>query len=412
MESAAAALHRRLEAIAPSALAMRTLRGEDELDEAEAHAAAGCSRCARALVNARETGVELALASLSPLRGRGDPGPSAALRERVLAGARARQVSRAPLVPPRRFFDPSAELARLHLCAPGDLERMHEVDDLAADVAPPGDACGRFLAQLQRSIGFPLLFVSIVRGARVGYRVQRGLGDLGDPRDLAASMRDRRRETTFCTHTVSGDAPLVVPNAGEEPFFRGSHMVTRSGVRAYVGVPLRTSRGVALGTLCAMDFRPRAIGADVVRALELFTEPVLAEIESPRRAPAAWFPRTAAGTPIHDAAWFQALLDVDLALSCARAGVAGRSSTLLVARGDGAELLADLGREDEAAGRLGDDAVGLLLSGTDAAGAESRSVELADALARVGGPLHLVRVPSAAHRSAASWCDDALGPRA
>jgi hypothetical protein len=412
-----AAVHLHLDEIASGALFVdgrgrgRRLAGETAgLVEAEGHAAAGCSRCARALVNARETAVDLAISASSPASDAagGDAaarGPSAGLRERTLLAARSK-ARRAPRWggAPRRFFDPSAETARLHRGAATDDARVQEIDDLAADIPGPGDACERYLAQLERIISFPLLFVSIVRGERVGYRVQRGL-------DVAfGDMRDRRRETTFCTHTVSGDAPMLVSNAGEEPFFRGSTMVQRIGVKAYAGVPLRTSRDVVIGTLCAMDFRPRAIGADVVRALELFTEPVLAEIERLRRMPAERVARTAAGTPIHRAAWFRSLLGVELSV----ANAAGRPSTLVVARGASAELLADIGREDEPAGRLGPDSVGLLLPGADDRGAENRCAELGDALASRGRQLHLVREPGhhGRHRNADEWCDAALGPRA
>jgi GAF domain-containing protein len=274
-------LHPRLDDIAPAAGVGAV---DPELAAVEAHAAAGCSPCARALLNARETAAELAVAA-GPRAA-----PAAALRARVLASASRIPVTMGgappnpparPVRPPaqvHRFFDPSGELARLHIGAPGDAERTAEVDALDVAAPPEDDACARLLAQLEHMIGFPLLFVSVVRGERVGYRVQRGL----DPR--AGDMRDRRRETTFCTHTVSGAAPMIVPNAAEEPFFRGSNMVVRFGVKSYVGVPLTTSRGIVVGTVCAMDFRPRAIGPEIVRVLELFTQPVLAEIE---RAPLA-----------------------------------------------------------------------------------------------------------------------------
>lgn len=237
---------------------------------------------------------------------------------------------------PRRFFDPAGEVARLHLGAPGDAERTAEVDALGVASPPPDDACGRYLAQIQGLLRFPLLFVSVIRGDRCGYRAQIGLEGGG---------RDRRRETTFCTHTVSTGEPMVVPNAGTEPFFRGSNMVLREGIRAYVGVPLRTSRGIAVGTVCVMDFVPRRIGPEVVRTLELFAEPILAEIERPR---------TAGGAPLHPTRWFRALL------SLVEAGES--PPPLVVAEGPEADALAGCGKPCEPAGALGEGRVGLLLA--------------------------------------------------
>jgi GAF domain-containing protein len=263
-------LHDRLAEIAPQVLGAS---GPADLSEAEAHAASGCSICARSLVNARAAAVDLALAGAPP-----DATPRPALKARILEAVRRRAAAQAPVRKPLRFFDPSGEVARRHIGAPGDAERTREVDELAAMLPHEGDGCERLLAELGLIIGFPVLIVSVVRGERVGYRVQRGL-------DVAyAEARDRRRETTFCTHTVSGDAPLVVADAGEEAFFRGSSMVVKSGIRAYVGVPLRTSRGIVIGTVCAMDFEPRAIGVEVVRTLERFGALIVAEIEGRRQA--------------------------------------------------------------------------------------------------------------------------------
>src|SRR5262249_28759979 len=142
--------------------------------------------------NARETGLEVVLGAAPPVA------PAAALRARVLAAAARRRTAPEGGAEgkPRRFFDASAELARAHIGAPGDAERTAEVDDLEAFEPRDGDACDRFLAQIERLTGFPLLFVSVVRGERVGYRVQRGLD---------GTMKDRRRENTFCTHAISAN---------------------------------------------------------------------------------------------------------------------------------------------------------------------------------------------------------------
>ncbi|MFT3764891.1 MAG: GAF domain-containing protein [Minicystis sp.] len=406
-----AALHLRLDQIAPAVLAGGLAGGEDEeLAAVEAHAATGCSCCARALVNARETAAE-AIAAFLTMGPQAAPNPGAqrapfaasnlgdGLRARVLASARAggALAARVGNKPPR-FFDPSSELSRLHVGAPGDAERTAEVDALAAFLPREGDACDRLLAQLERLIGFPLLFVSVVRGPRVGYRVQRGL-------DVSfAEMRDCRRETSFCTHTVSTGGPFVVPNAAEEPFFRGSNMVLREGVKAYVGVPLTTSMGITIGTVCAMDFRPRSIRRDVIRTLEHFTEPVLAEVERARRMPAERLPSTAAGAPLHRAPWFRALVDLDMSLSRA----AARPSALLVAHGRDAELIADLARENEPAGRLGPDAVALLLPGADLRGAENRADDIREELAARGKTVPIHCTQAAGHTTSASWIEAAL----
>ncbi len=300
--------------------------------------------------------------------------PRAAVRDRMLADARSRRgggrntFPAPPNQPPRRFFDPAGEVARLHVGAPGDAERTQEIDALPFGAPSEGDASPRFLAQIQRILGFPLAFVSVVRGERTGYHAQIGM--------VEGAGRSRRRETTFCTHTVSSEAPLIVPNAAVEPFFRGSTMVQRERVKAYLGVPLRTSRGVIIGTVCVMDCVPRYIGAAHVRALDLFTEPIAAEIERQRRGGEGAWPRTTAGSPFHPEGWFDRLIRAATAVLDP-----GREPALVVASGAGAEALADLARDHEPAGALprSEGSVGLLLIDEPRANAE-RFAELREAL--------------------------------
>src|SRR5438309_1014527 len=137
----ATTLHRNLAEIAPRVLSVPA-PGDAELAEAEAHAGEGCSICARALVDARDMGVELASAERAPA-------PPAALRDRILARARAGALKAHTSEKPRRMFDPSGEVARLHIGAPGDAERTAEIDELAALEPLAGDACERLLAQIE-----------------------------------------------------------------------------------------------------------------------------------------------------------------------------------------------------------------------------------------------------------------------
>ena len=265
---ASAALHEQLPDLVPAALGVDAAGLVGLVAGVEAHAATGCSRCARALVNARDGAVDLA-ASVRRAT------PRAALRERVLATGRAGALASRRGQTPRRFFDAAGEVARLHIGAEGEAQRVTEIDALGFAARGADDPARPLLAELQRAIAFPLLFVSVVRGDRVGYRVQCGFEGDG------AGARDRRRETTFCTHTVSTDGPLVVPDAAAEPFFRGSRMVLQDRIGAYVGVPLRTPRGIVVGTVCAMDFGPRPIGPAVVREIEHCAERIAAAIFAP-----------------------------------------------------------------------------------------------------------------------------------
>jgi GAF domain-containing protein len=342
-------------------VAARVMSGGDaDFDELDAHAARGCSICARALVNAQDRTVDVAFgASVAPRR---------ALRERVLGAARLR-AGRAVVTPPVsgvRVPDPSAAVAHLHIGSPGEAERIAFIDRVAALEPRTGDAAPRLLVEVERLTRFPLLFVSIVRGERVGYRVQRGLGE------PFARSRDLRREITFCTHCVASGLPLVVPDAGREPFFRASKMVTRYGVQAYVGVPLRASDGVVFGTLCGLDFASRAVTPSLVRLLQLYAEPIAAEVEDVAKDRVEPLRR---GRFAHRSGWFERLLDLEIERAAA-------STALLTVDGPRAAELADAADEGEPIGRVGPSALGLLLPGASLAEAARRAGEIR---ARAGG---------------------------
>jgi PAS domain S-box-containing protein len=66
--------------------------------------------------------------------------------------------------------------------------------------------------------------------------------------------------TSFCAVAVASDQPLVVQDARLDPRF--AHFATVVGdpnIRFYAGHPVRTSTGIAVGTLCVADTRPRTL---------------------------------------------------------------------------------------------------------------------------------------------------------
>src|SRR5205823_4438880 len=73
--------------------------------------------------------------------------------------------------------------------------------------------------------------------------------------------------------------PLVLDDARNYPGFRDNLAVTEIGVVAYAGVPLVTSEGFALGSLCAIDTRPHEWTDDDVTILEDLSAAVMTEIE-------------------------------------------------------------------------------------------------------------------------------------
>lgn len=75
------------------------------------------------------------------------------------------------------------------------------------------------------------------------------------------------------------DEPLVVENAQSDERFATNPVVTKpGGIRFYVGIPLRNSQGLVLGSLCAMDTRPRQLTPQEQAAMQDLADIVIGEI--------------------------------------------------------------------------------------------------------------------------------------
>lgn len=142
--------------------------------------------------------------------------------------------------------------------APNEQQRLALLQGLQLlDSAPEPvfDSLTRLAARL---LGVPIALLSLVDSQRQWFKSRVGLEAPETPREVA-----------FCAHAILGEQALVVPDAWLDPRFADNPLVTGNPhVRAYAGVPLRSSEGLALGTLCAIDHRPHAFGPLELELLE------------------------------------------------------------------------------------------------------------------------------------------------
>jgi hypothetical protein len=82
-----------------------------------------------------------------------------------------------------------------------------------------------------------------------------------------ASPRSTPLTHSFCQYVVTSAEPLIVPDAREHPLLRDNRGVHDLGVVAYAGMPLTDETGDVLGSLCAIDIRPRQWTDDELTAL-------------------------------------------------------------------------------------------------------------------------------------------------
>ena len=97
----------------------------------------------------------------------------------------------------------------------------------------------------------PVALISLVDENRQWFKSSIGMPVTETPRDIS-----------FCGHAIEGQDLMVVPDATADPRFEGNPLVvSEPRVQFYAGMPLVTSEGVAIGTLCVLDHRPRADGS-------------------------------------------------------------------------------------------------------------------------------------------------------
>jgi hypothetical protein len=132
-----------------------------------------------------------------------------------------------------------------------------DVVALGVDADAVLDACVEEAARLAEA---PIALVTLVMRHIQLLRAHHGL-----PSELAVGCATSR-ENSFCQVVVRDEAALLVEDAALDPRVP-QELVTRYGIRAYAGVPVRV-RNQLIGTLCVIDVVPRRFDPSVVSMLE------------------------------------------------------------------------------------------------------------------------------------------------
>lgn len=147
--------------------------------------------------------------------------------------------------------------------------RLQALEAYGVMDTPPEDAFDDITALCAELLDAPIVLVSLVDERRQWFKSRVGLDVTETPRDVA-----------FCAHAIRQDDALVVPDALEDDRFKANPLVVAEPhIRFYAGAQLRTSDGHALGTLCAIDRKPRQIGAKDLALLRRLAALVMTELE-------------------------------------------------------------------------------------------------------------------------------------
>ncbi len=116
----------------------------------------------------------------------------------------------------------------------------------------------------------PISLISLIDSERQWFKARVGL-----------EATETERQLSFCAHALNQQELFIVPDASkDERFFDNPFVTSDPHVIFYAGMPLVTSEGYALGTLCVIDSKPRdltdvqklglqVLGKQVVKLLDL-----------------------------------------------------------------------------------------------------------------------------------------------
>jgi len=154
------------------------------------------------------------------------------------------------------------------LFPPDELERQQLLKSLKildTDPEPVFDQVTRLASKLLR---VPMAVFSLVDKDRQWFKSSVGL-----------DVRETPRDQAFCAHAILQNTPLVVPDATADPRFSDNPAVTgQANIRFYAGVPILSAEGHALGTLCAIDSKPRQLSDEELDILKDLADIVTKEI--------------------------------------------------------------------------------------------------------------------------------------
>ena len=132
-----------------------------------------------------------------------------------------------------------------------DPDRLRSLRRACVDAAPD-EAFDRFASLVKRLLDVPVALVSLVTDERQFFP-----GQVGLPEPWAAK-RETPLSHSFCRHVIIEGQPKIYPDARIYAQVRDNLAIGELGVVAYAGYPLTDADGRTLGSLCAIDDKPRA----------------------------------------------------------------------------------------------------------------------------------------------------------
>jgi diguanylate cyclase (GGDEF)-like protein len=148
-------------------------------------------------------------------------------------------------------------------------ERLDALSRMELLGTPAEEAFGPVVRLAKSMLETPIVLVSLIDENRQWHISNQDMVAGGSPCNFA-----------FCDRTIRNREPTIVEDTllddrfSDNPFVAGE-----PGIRFYAGVPLRTRDGHSIGTLSAIDFKPRTISGKQINVLEDLAQLVVDDLE-------------------------------------------------------------------------------------------------------------------------------------
>jgi GAF domain-containing protein len=146
----------------------------------------------------------------------------------------------------------------------GDPARQREIAELDLLSDEVDEIFQQTVDEAAARLGLPMSLVTVVMEQAQYFAAHHGIGG------WMKEVRGTPGEWSFCANAVQSGEPFVVEDATVHPAVRENPLVTVDGIACYAGIPLVTSRGHVLGTLCVLGTAPHTFtdhDLDVLREL-------------------------------------------------------------------------------------------------------------------------------------------------
>ncbi|HEY0257067.1 MAG TPA: PAS domain S-box protein [Candidatus Methylacidiphilales bacterium] len=150
-----------------------------------------------------------------------------------------------------------------------EVDRLRVVEDYGIIDTPREDDyddIARLAAQICEA---PVSAVTIIAADKQWFKAEVGMGFRQTPLDVS-----------ICKYAILQRGLFLVPDATKDPRFSGNPLVSgKPYLRFYAGVPLMSSEGFPIGTVCVLDYKPRVLKEEQIFALNVLSRQVMVQLE-------------------------------------------------------------------------------------------------------------------------------------